>query len=121
MANDHEEDELRAVVNVDGQPVTIAVADAIVYTDGDFDGNIDMSIGVSPKAPVEALLVHLRARVPGDAASLDAIGSEETESGVDVTFFSPGLRGASSIPSTVALEWHAGGTASLGSVSCRRG
>lgn len=107
------EDELKAQINVDGQQVVMSVSEGVIYTDGDFDGNIDMSIDLSPKVSAETLVAHLRARVPGDTASLEVIGSEETGSGVDVTFYSPKLRGAASVPGTVTLDWGAGGGEAL--------
>lgn len=120
LCDTYKEDELKAVVNIDGQQISITAHEAVVFTDGDFDGNIDMSIGVTPKVATETLLAHLRARVPGETALVDVIGSEEVADGLDVTFYAPALRGASSIPAAVVLEWAAQTSEVLGSVPCRK-
>jgi hypothetical protein len=113
--------ELNTQVHIDGELTSISAAEAVVYTSGDFDGNIDLSIGVSPKVTANALLAHLRLRVPGIATSLDVIGSEETATGVDVTFFDHSLRGASPIPAMVHLEWLTESPEALGAIPCRKG
>lgn len=111
---------MQATVRVDGQQIAISATEAVIYTDGDLDGNIDVSIRVSPPVASDVLLSRLRIRVTGEETSLDAIAYEDAVGGVDAIFFAPALCGASSIPPTIILEWDSPEGTMLGSVPCRR-
>jgi hypothetical protein len=111
---------LNAQVTVEGKPVSLAISDATACTEGEFSGNIDLSVTVTPEWARTAVVENIRLRVAGAAGLLDVLGSGETPNGVGLTFYTPDLIGAGAVPRQIEVLWGARAVR-LGGISCSRG
>lgn len=109
---------MQADIPANGRQIHVTVSDAVTYASGDFAGNIDLSVAIEPLSLRAAVIDNLRLRLPGSAALLDVLGSEDETAGVALTYYTPSLIGAVGPPRRIEVVWAADG-ALLGSVACR--
>lgn len=109
---------MQATVMIAGRSVALTFSNAVVYSSGDFAGNIDLNVDLPDGVDRDAVIQGLKSRVPGLATSSDVIGSTERLGGLDLTFYHAELRALTAAPPTITMTWAPSG-ATLGELPCR--
>ena len=103
-----------------GNSYSIHSAQGAVHLEGEFAGNIDLSVSVKPPIAIADVVDCLRLEVPGTPEPLAVLGSLENAGTLELTFFSELIDQSGMAPPTVELYWESDDKQPLGSVACAR-
>ena len=99
-------------IQVEGNQVQAQFNDCVLYTSGEFGGNIDFQITFSEPVPDQEVIENLRLRMPGKKKLLDVTAFGDLDGIMEITIFSKSELAPigqpipeSSTPSEVEVFW----------------
>lgn len=103
---------MQVTIQVEGNPVEMQFNDCVLYTSGEFGGNIDFQIAFSEPVPDQEVIENLRLRMPGKKKLLDVTAFGDLDGVMEITIFSKSELAPigqpipeSSVPSEVEVFW----------------
>tara|TARA_B110000116_G_C16732656_1_gene534464 strand:- start:337 stop:849 length:513 start_codon:yes stop_codon:yes gene_type:complete len=79
---------MQATIQIDGNPVELQFHDCVLFTSGEFGGNIDFQIAFSEPVPDQEVIENLRLRMPGKKKLLDVTSFGDLDGVMEITIFS---------------------------------
>ena len=109
---------MRASLQLDGRLFDLDFSKALAHVEGEFSGNIDLTVTISPSVPTKSVLDSLRLEMAGEGTLLDVVGYLESAQGLKLTFCSEYLRETKNVPRAIEAFWGASKEVRLGAIPC---
>ena len=78
---------MEITIQVEGEPVQAHFSNCVLYTSGEFGGNIDLQAAFNQPVPDQEIVENLRLRMPGKRTLLGVTAFGDLDSVTEVTFF----------------------------------
>ena len=109
---------MKATLQFDQRIHQLGFSEATVHLQGEFGGNIDLTISATPKLPLQAVLDSLTLEIADEGVVLDVVGYREEADHIKLTFCSEHLRETQEAPKLVDAFWGAAKEVHLTAIPC---